>query len=1079
MRLLLAILLTLSTLRGLAITFTVTTNADSGPGSLRDAITQAVANGSTNTIVFNIADQSRSGRTITLASALPALPSNLTIDGTTQPGTPVGISAARIIITSPFALEYVNYFEMIGVSNVQIYGLFLQAVVGGYCFHFREASNLTFGAPNKGNIIQGFAQAFDCDYVSGTDATTTGVTIQGNIMGTDESGTTTSPAELNGIDFWLRNIANLQIGGLNTGAGNLMNEQDYVMDYTDTRNENFGYLNIQGNMQGTDFTGNIRVDPGFTQFGINGYNNGTGNPTGNNTLAINITDNVSVGGFVLDNIASKFIVQGNHLGVGLNNTTDISNTMGGNVALLNLASCSQGLIGGPNAGDKNYIAYTAFGVEEFDCGPITISQNSFFCNYIGIELGPAYPYTIPYANITLLTAGMVGGTGPPNSTIELFYDDECPGCEGKTYIGTTTADNNGNWSYTLTATGAIVVTATDVNGSTSAFSTATINTDNIVVTNATCERNNGSIKNIQVTSGTQWYWQDANGNIIANSVDLTGVGPGTYTFVTSIGGETCNASSTPYTIKDVDPPAFDPTAITLTQPTCGQNSGSLAYAGAFDPSTTYSWLSATPGPGGSSTNTVVCPDFSTADPLTKLGPGTYTLQLALKQDATCFTQYGPYTLTNQAGPTVTVSGVNINPSTCSLPNGSITGITYQNATPPVYLMWRNAQGAGVSNQPNLEHAYADSYQLVFKDASSCVDTIFSPWYTLPDNGTITYDTTKLVYTPATCDLDNGALTGITATNATNFIWTNGDGNVVGTALNLSGLAPGPYELSLSDAYGCQVSILPPFTIRQIPLPAFDYGPLQQYDDTCNSGVGAIKDLAMVDSTRTYSWSWYNVTNTTTPIATTAGYLDGLHAGTYYATVADQYACAVTTKTLAIGDVELSPPMPQVPGAYIARNTSTVLTVTNPQTGEYLLLDGPSYGATILDSSASGALQTPNVPQDETLYVGFVRGDCSGPIAPVNIKVFDSVRIFVPNAFTPNGDGANDTWHIIIQGLTKKIQISVFDRWGAMVFSSNDPNMSWDGTAGGHQLSGTFVYMIGGIDYFNKPFLLKGTLMIIR
>jgi hypothetical protein len=49
----------------------------------------------------------------------------------------------------------------------------------------------------------------------------------------------------------------------------------------------------------------------------------------------------------------------------------------------------------------------------------------------------------------------------------------------------------------------------------------------------------------------------------------------------------------------------------------------------------------------------------------------------------------------------------------------------------------------------------------------------------------------------------------------------------------------------------------------------------------------------------------------------------------------------------------------------------------------------------------------------------------------------------------------------------------------MVFQSTDPNLSWDGTAAGHPLSGTFVYIVAGVDYFNHPFLLKGTLMIIR
>jgi hypothetical protein len=56
----LTLLLLTCTCSALATTFTVTTNADSGPGSLRDAITQAAANGASTAdlIVFNIADQS-------------------------------------------------------------------------------------------------------------------------------------------------------------------------------------------------------------------------------------------------------------------------------------------------------------------------------------------------------------------------------------------------------------------------------------------------------------------------------------------------------------------------------------------------------------------------------------------------------------------------------------------------------------------------------------------------------------------------------------------------------------------------------------------------------------------------------------------------------------------------------------------------------------------------------------------------------------------------------------------------------------------------------------------------------------
>jgi hypothetical protein len=138
--------------------------------------------------------------------------------------------------------------------------------------------------------------------------------------------------------------------------------------------------------------------------------------------------------------------------------------------------------------------------------------------------------------------------------------------------------------------------------------------------------------------------------------------------------------------------------------------------------------------------------------------------------------------------------------------------------------------------------------------------------------------------------------------------------------------------------------------------------------------------------------------------TAPGALDNLNAGTYIAIVADQYSCTVTSKLLTITDIELANTVPQVTDQFIPRNTSATTLVGNPQKRMYKLLNSPMSGATILDSSASGILHTPGVPEDETVYVGFTRGDCMSTLAPVHIKVFDSVHIFVPNAFTPDGNG---------------------------------------------------------------------------
>lgn len=989
MRYLLAILLLLGVVPAAANTFTVTSNQDSGPGTLRDAILQATAAGGANTITFNLPDQSQAGRTIAFVTWLPDLPGNLTIDGTTQPGAPFGISNARVIITNanPTTSNLNSFFIIANVSNIQIYGLWLLSAGPNNCFEFQLCNNLTFGAPGKGNLIQGFGQVFYSNFDLDDQNSVVGVTIQSNIMGTDPTGTTANAATLNVVDFWVRNVSNLQIGGLNPGEGNLLVESGYPMDYSSDYNNNFGFINIEGNIQGADITGLHTLSTNHVYFSIDGWDYGSNSPIGTAPVTINIINNISVGGFAFFEIAGPVTVQGNHLGVGTDNVTNLISGAGiGSPALLTFTDCVQGLIGGPNPANKNYIAYDSYGVAEYYSGDITISRNSFFCNQTGIGLNWASTtQPAPFANITGLTTSSISGTASANSTVELFYVDQCGYCEGKTYIGSTTADGSGNWSYAINPAGAIVVTATDSYGATSNFSTAVIDTASLVIHNATCGRNNGSIKNMQVISGTTWSWKDAQGNVVGTNPDLTGVGPGTYTFSVSMGGASCSATSNAYTITGTNLPAFDASDIQVTQTGCGQANGSFQYYGNFDTSTTYSWLS---------NGATICPDYSVANPLGDLEPGIYTLQLTLKQDPTCVAQYGPYTLVNQFGPTVNLANVVVTPASCGKSTGSITGISYQNAVPPVYYAWENDQNGKSSiaaNTLDLTGVAPGFYRFLFKDGSTC-DTIFTSLYTITDNGAITYDTSQMVVTPASCDLSNGSIVGIMSTNASTYTWVDGsNGATVGNLEDINGIGGGSYELSMSNAEGCQAQT-PPISVIQLGYPG----------------------------------------------------------------------------------------LPQVSDQEIPRNTSTTIVVANPQKyGWYELHDQATATSTILDTSQNGVLHTPSIPYDETLYVVFNNGACESPFAPVKITVFDSVKVYVPNAFSPNSDGANDRWRVIIQGVVKKLQVNVYNRLGGLVFESNDPSFSWDGTEGGRPLTGTYVYMIAGVDYFGKPFLLKGTLIIIR
>jgi gliding motility-associated-like protein len=103
---------------------------------------------------------------------------------------------------------------------------------------------------------------------------------------------------------------------------------------------------------------------------------------------------------------------------------------------------------------------------------------------------------------------------------------------------------------------------------------------------------------------------------------------------------------------------------------------------------------------------------------------------------------------------------------------------------------------------------------------------------------------------------------------------------------------------------------------------------------------------------------------------------------------------------------------------------------------------------------------------------------------VFINVIDRVTycvdtyIYLPSAFSPNGDGVNDVFRI----LSKKISLKtfmVFNRWGEQVFVTNDLNTSWNGEYKGTILPGAYVYYVTYTDCMGETKLIKGTITIIR
>lgn len=81
-----------------------------------------------------------------------------------------------------------------------------------------------------------------------------------------------------------------------------------------------------------------------------------------------------------------------------------------------------------------------------------------------------------------------------------------------------------------------------------------------------------------------------------------------------------------------------------------------------------------------------------------------------------------------------------------------------------------------------------------------------------------------------------------------------------------------------------------------------------------------------------------------------------------------------------------------------------------------------------------------------------------------VTVKPSVKYYIPNAFTPNGDGLNETFGIIGTGITD-YTLQVFNRWGNLIFESNDVSVQWDGTYKNEPVPmDTYVYKINGKGY---------------
>ena len=877
----------LISLRAFATVFTVTSNADAGTGTLRDALTQAAANGTATTdyIYFNLPDTSAAGRTITILTNLPNVSSNLVIDASTQPGAKFGVSDAKVKIIALLNtnLTVTCCFNISNTNGVGIYALLMDSAnltpstggisgIYGVLIH-----NATIGAPGKGNIMKNMEGISLSSNYDETDSTISqNIKISSNIFDLDEDGETFEYEY--GASVFADRVRNLTIGGTTTAEGNIFEGQVVITQDDIDFDIPAGSLLVSNNYFGVDYTGTKPVSNLLTGSALllSTYTE-TSVELSNNLFVANS----DVG---IDNLNCFLKITGNKFG------TDITGTqiLGTPNFQLVLGYCTGGgIIGGTNPGDGNIFcgAYLNAPSEDQTGIVVNISSpnvqvvgNSFRCNNSTLP----YNFTIPgdttfYAKITGRTANNISGQATPNSRVDLYYSLSCDHCEPEQQFTSVNADANGLWTYSAPLLGDNIIAASTFQGTTSEFTRTSIGTDSVKITNA-CLGGTGSITGTIPSNVTSLEWVDTLGNVVGTSANLTNVKPGKYRLkATSFG---CGDSTSYFQIQNKF--QLDTSGIKKLEPSCGNSLGSISGLNIInnDPGAPYTiWQDKNGNPLGYALT------------LSNVPSGRYYLQVK-SADSTCSQIFGPFTLNNVSGPNIDQSKAAIQSTSCGQSTGSITGLVVTGTGTLSYIWW-NSQQQKVGTSQDLLNQPAGTYKLEVTDQSQC-GPVYTTNLIIPQTNGIMLDETNAQITPAKCTGNNGSVTGIQVTGATQYQWAGATNTVVGTAINLTNVGAGSYTLTASNGFGCTVSSK---TYAVPSLPPTKY-PVYANTIVMACYQGSNGSVSVTTDTLVASLRWADAQGQTLG---TNNALPNLAAGSYQLYLTDKNGCENYYNSYTVGE----------------------------------------------------------------------------------------------------------------------------------------------------------------------------------
>lgn len=340
--------------------------------------------------------------------------------------------------------------------------------------------------------------------------------------------------------------------------------------------------------------------------------------------------------------------------------------------------------------------------------------------------------------------------------------------------------------------------------------------------------------------------------------------------------------------------------------------------------------------------------------------------------------------------------------------------------------------SGNAIAPPVNATSAGDYQLVATSAFSCTDTALA---TLVLDPVPALGADQAVQSCAGASID---LTAVYSAAGSTAVWSTGGAPVADPTAVVD---PGAYQVVASNSFGCADTAVVAVAFNANPSPgpdqAFELCPWQSVDLTSLYSLNGL--------TATYAVNGSAVND---PAAV-------MDSGTYMVTVTDANGCTGFATVLV--------------------DTVHCLCEARIASDVHCLQD-PAYFTALADSAildvqwdfGGGAGNTnawaPEVfySNEGTAYITLQATLSCGVVTVVDTidldDCADSCGVFVPNAFSPDGDAVNDVWTMHSECMPEAYLVYIFNRWGELIHTGTDPRSPWDGTYNGTVVQdGVYVY----------------------